>query len=180
MADIPFIVPALYARKTTNRPEMVGGERGLHDGSNTFLRHNFVVLTSGYLAALASGAVLSCGLVLDESKDSDVVNPPTKFFGDRHFPVALEHQRFAVWVTDASGHVGLANGAPLLSEIVIGESYGIIKLSDGTHALNVDNTTNDFFTVVEVPAQYNGRAQALTDSNGVVIVEIVPAAIQLV
>src|SRR5580765_6797888 len=104
--DQSMITPRLYARKLTNRPEMVGGETGLPDGSNTFNAHTFVVLTSGSLVAVASAGVSSCGLVLDSSKTSTAVDPPNSFFGDRHFPVALEGQRFLVSVTDASGHVG--------------------------------------------------------------------------
>lgn len=176
--DIPYTAPKLHARRVTNRPEMLGGEMGIPDASNTFLAHNFVVLTSGALVALASGAVLSCGLVLDESKATSTVNPPTQMFGDRHFPVALVGQRFAISVTDASGHYTAALGAPQMSEITIGEKYGIIKLSDGTHALNVDNTTNDFFVVVEKLTQWQGQAQDANTYNPVVIVEVIPAAIQ--
>lgn len=172
------IVPDLYSRKGTNRPEMLGGENGIPDASNTFVAHVFVVLTTGALVAVASGAVVSCGFCLDESKTSSAVNPPTQMFGDRHFPVALENQRFAISVTDAAGHFGEANGAPQLSEVTIGEHYGILKLSDGSHAMNVDNTTNDFFTVVEKPSMWNGIAQDANTYNPVVIVEIVPAVIQ--
>jgi hypothetical protein len=176
--DMSMIVPQVYARKITNRPEMIGGERGLVNTGNTFNRHTFVVATAGVLAAVASAGVLSCGLCLDASTTVTVPTPPDNILGGRHFPVALEGQRFAVSVTDATGHVGEANGAPQLSEITLGESYGILKLSNGNHALNVDNTTNDFFTVVEIPTQWNGITQDADTYNPVVIVEIVPAAIQ--
>lgn len=176
-----IIRPRLYARKITNRPEMVGGETGLPDGSNTLVAHQFVVLTSGALVALADGAILSCGLVLDASKTSTAIDPPTAFFGDRHFPVALEGQRFAITVTDASETLTEASGAPQLSEVTVGEKYGI-KLIAGTgnHCLNVDDTTNDFFVVVEKPAMYNGVTQTANTYNPVVIVEVIPAAIQTV
>ena len=178
--DQRFTVPQIYARRITNRPEMIGGEMGIPDGANTFNRHTFVVLTAGLLAAVASGAVSTCGFCLDESKATALVNPPTQFFGDRHFPLALQAQRFAISVTDATGHYGEANGAPQLSEITIGEMYGIIKLADGNHALNVDNTTNDFFVVVEKPSQWNGIAQTAATFNPVVIVEVIPAVVQQV
>ncbi len=176
--DMPFTVPKLHAHAVTNRPEMLGGENGIPDAANDFLAHTFVVLTSGALVALASGAVLSCGLCLDASKTTSAVNPPTQFFGDRHFPVSLHKQRFAISVTDASGHYGEADGAPQMSEVIIGEKYGILKLSDGNHALNVDNTTNDFFVVVEKISQYNGTLQDANTYNPVVIVEVIEAAIQ--
>lgn len=176
--DIPFTVPQLYAKQTTNRPEMLGGEIGLPDAANVFNRHTFVVLTTGALVALASGAVLSCGLCLDASKATALVDPPNQMFGDRHFPVNLVGQRFAISVTDATGHYGAANGAPQMSEVVIGEKYGILKLSDGNHALNVDNTTNDFFVVVEKLTHWQGALQDANSYNPVVIVEVIPAAIQ--
>ncbi len=179
-----MITPRIFSRAVTTRPEMIGGESGLHDGSNVFNAHTFVVLTAGFLASVASAGTSACGLCLDESKDSDVVNPPTKFFGDRHFPVALSGQRFLVSVTDASGHVGEANGAPQMSALTIGSSYGLLKLSNGNHALNVDNTTNLFFKVVEKPTSLSvrgiGAVQTGTTYNPIVVVEVVAAAIQTV
>lgn len=176
--DMSYYAPQLFARTVNNRPEMLGGEDGLPDASNTFLAHNFVVLTSGALVAVASAAVLTCGLVLDASKASTAVDPPYSMFGDRHFPVNPRRQRFAVSVTDTSGHYGEADGAPQMSEVVIGTNYGIIKLSDGTHAMNVDNTTQDFFVVVEKPTVFNGVPQDADTYNPVVIVEILDAVIQ--
>lgn len=177
---MPYTVPKVYARRLTNRPEQLGGQTGLVNTGNTFLAHTFVVATAGVLAAVASAGVLSCGLCLDASTTVTKSTPPDILLGGKHFPVALEGQRFAVSVTDASGHYTEANGAPQLSEITIGSSYGIIKLSDGNHALNVDNTTQLFFTVVEKPPVWNGVAQTATTFNPVVIVEIVAADIQKV
>lgn len=175
---MPFTVPQLYAHQTTNRPEMLGGELGILNTGNTFNRHTFVVVTAGVLAALASGAVLSCGLCLDASTTVTKPTPPDNILGGRHFPVNPRGQRFAISVTDASGHYGEANGAPQLSEVTVGEKYGILKLSDGNHALNVDNTTNDFFVVVEKLTQWQGAAQTSATYNPVVIVELIPEAVQ--
>lgn len=172
-----LIKPTLFSRSVTNRPEMLGGETGLPDGSNSFSAYNFVVLTAGALAALADEAVLSCGLVLDDSKSSSAVNPPYAMFGDRHYPVALPNQRFAITVTDGSETLTEAAGAPQLSEVTIGERYGI-KLINGVHYLNVDNTTNDFFVVVDKPTMWGNTKQIATTYNPVVIVEVIPAAIQ--
>jgi hypothetical protein len=174
------IVPQIYARKVTNRPEMLGGEFGYPNTGNTFNRHVFVVLTAGVLAAVASAGVLSCGLCLDASTTVTKATPPDNLLGGKHFPVNLEGQRFAISVTDAAGNFGEANGAPQMSEVVIGTKYGIIKLTDGNHALNVDNTTNLFFVVVEKPTSWNGIAQDANAYNPVVIVEVIPAAQQQV
>lgn len=178
--DMSYTVPLLYSRKGTNRPEMLGGENGLPNAGNTFNAHVFVVLTAGALVVVASAATLTCGLSLDASKSESGVNPPYAMFGDRHFPVALEGQRFAISVTDASGNYGEANGAPQMSELTIGQTYGIIKLANGNHALNVDNTSNAFFKVVEKPSIWTGQAQDANTYNPVVIVEVVSAAIQSV
>lgn len=179
--DMPYLRPSLYAKRDNTRSEIIGGELGLPDASNTFLAHNFVVFTTGALVAVASAGVLACGLVPDASKSSTAIDPPYSPFGDKHFPYSLGGgQRFAVSVTDASGNYGEADGAPQMSEVTIGEAYGILKLADGTHALNVDNTTNDFFVVVEKPTMFNGTAQDSTTYNPIVIVEVIPAAIQRV
>lgn len=173
------IVPYLYSKKVTNRPEMIGGEMGIHNGGNTFSRHVFVVLTSGILAAVASTGVSTCGFCLDKSWPTDVINPPTQFFGDRHFPVALEGQRFAITVTDASAHFGQANGAPQTSAVAVGTKYGIL-LSAGVHYLNSADTTNLFFNLVEIPSTWNGVKQDANTYNPVVIVEVIGTIIQKV
>lgn len=178
--DMTQITPVAYAKTGNTRPEQLGGETGYPDSGNTLVAGQFVVLTSGALVAVASAGVLSCGQVLDDSKATTAIDPPYAMFGDRHYPLALPGQRFAVNITDAAGNFGQANGAPQLSEATIGTAYGILKLGDGTHCLNVDNTTNDFFVVVEKPSIWNGIEQDGDTYNGVVIVEVIPAAIQSV
>lgn len=175
-----MIVPTIYSKKGTGRPEQVGGEKGLPNTGNTFNAYTFVVLTAGVLAAVATAGVSSCGLVLDPSNTDTVVNPPTDFFAGNHFPLTLNGQRFAVSVTDSSGHVGSANGAPQASAITLGSKYGLIRLSNGNHALNVSDTTNFFFQVVELPSKWNLIPQDSTTYNPVVIVEIVSTVIQAV
>jgi len=171
--------PQLFSRSLTNRPENIGGELGLDNGSNTFNAHTFVVLTAGVLAAVATGGTSSCGLVPDVSQPSGTLpTMPYIPFGTKHFPYALPGQRFTVSVTDSSGHVGQANSAPQLSAITKGSSYGIIKLGNGNHALNVSDTSNLFFTVVDIPSQWGGTAQTSATYNPVVIVEVVAAAQQ--
>lgn len=176
--DQQIITPKLFAHRVTNRPEMLGGEMGIHDGSNTFTAHSFVTLSSGNLASVATGATSSCGLCLDASYTADIINPPYQFAGDRHWPVALPAQRFAVNITDGSGHVGQVNGAPQTSAVSVGTQYGVYKLSGGQHCLNSADTTNLFFRLVEIPSQWQGTAQDANTYNPVVIVEVVSAAIQ--
>lgn len=176
--DMPYTVPVLYSRRITNEPQMLGGELGLLNTGNTFNRHTFVVATAGVLAAVASTGTSSCGLCLDASTLVTTPTPPDQLLGGRHFPVALEGQRFAVSVTDSSGHFGAANSAPQTSGVTLQTSYAIIKLSNGNHALNVSNTSNLFFSVVEIPTQWNGMKQDANTYNPVVIVEVVSAAIQ--
>lgn len=175
---MPFTVPILYSRKITNEPQMLGGANGLLNTGQTFNRHTFVVLTSSVLHAVASAGTSTCGLCLDASTTVTTPTPPFQLLGGRHFPVALEGQRFAVSVTDASGNFGQTNSAPQTSGVTLGTSYGIIKLTSGDHALNVANTSNLFFTVVEIPTQWMGTVQDANTYNPVVIVEIVSAAIQ--
>lgn len=176
--DQQIITPKLFAHRVTNRPEMLGGELGIRNSTNTFTVHSFVVLSAGILAAVATGGTSSCGLCLDASYATNVINPPTQFHGDYHWPVALPAQRFAVNITDGSGHVGQANGAPQTSAVSIGTQYGVYKLSGGQHCLNSADTTNLFFRLVEIPSQWQGTPQDANTYNPVVIVEVVAAAIQ--
>lgn len=178
--DMSMIVPTIYSKKVNSRPEMIGGEKGLPNTGNTFNAYTFVVLTAGVLAAVATAGVSTCGLVLDASNLNTTVNPPSDFFGGKHFPLALEGQRFAVSVTDSSGHVGQANSAPQLSAVTLGSKYGLIKLSNGNHALNVSDTSTLFFQVVEFPSRWNGQAQDSTTYNPTVIVEVISTIIQKV
>lgn len=176
--DMPVQDPTPYSRVGGTRPETIGGENGLSDGSNTFNAFNFVVYTAGALAAIASAATSACGLVPDKSNGAgNVPNPPSNFFGGNHFPFSLVGMRFIVSITDSAGHIGQANGAPTLSAITKGNSYGV-KLVNGVHMLNKDDTTNLFFTVVDIPSQWGGTKQDSTVYNPVVIVEVVSAAIQ--
>lgn len=175
---MPFTVPVLYAHRNGNRPEMLGGELGIANTGNTFNRHTFVVLSAGVLAAVATAGTSSCGLCLDASTLVTKPTPPDNLLGGKHFPVSLPGQRFAVSVTDSSGHFGQANGAPQMSSISINTSYGIIKLSSGDHALNISDTSNLFFKVVEKPTMWNGVKQDANTYNPVVIVEVVDAARQ--
>lgn len=175
-----MIVPQVYARVGNNRPEQLGGPTGLPNTGNTFNAHTFVVLTTGILAAVASAATLTCGLCLDASTTVTKPTPPDQLLGGMHYPVALSGQRFAVSVTDASGHVGQSNGAPQLSAVAVGTSYGVIKLSNGNHALNSANTSNLFFQIVEIPQMWAGLKQDANTYNPVVIVEVVSAARQTV
>jgi hypothetical protein len=178
--DRQIILPTYVGRKGNNRAEAIGGESGYPDGSNSFIANSFVVLTNGELVSVATDGVLACGLVLDESKSATTVDPPYEIFGDRHWPLALSGCIFAVSVTDDSENIGEANSAPQLSEIAIGSSYGIKKGADGTHYLNVDETSTTLFTVLEKPESWNGVEQDADTYNPVVLVEVIPSKIQLV
>lgn len=173
------IIPLVVGRRGGNRQEAIGGELGYPNGSNVFIQNAFVVLTAGNLAALATGAVLAGGFAVSASVASTDIDPPYAFFGDRHWPIALRGTRFAITVTDASGNIGEAAGAPQLSEITVGSSYGVYKASDGSHQLNVDETSNTIFTVVEKPELFDGVEQDADTYNPVVIVEVIESKQQL-
>lgn len=170
---MPMIVPQIYAKRDTNRPVQIGGPLGLPCTGNTFNAYTFGVVDTGNLRAVATGEVTSCGLLLAASNTNTKVNPPTDFFGGKFFPVQLPGQRFAVSVTDSSGHVGQANSAPQFTAVTVGSKYGIIKLSNGNHALNISDTSTVFFTVVEIPLNWASNVQNATinNYNPVVIVE---------
>lgn len=143
------------------------------NGATAFQRHSFVYIAAGILVPVATAGVLCYGWSPDESHAA-TDRPPAALFGQNHWPFDPAHSQYVMNITDSSGHIGQANAAPQLSAAVVGTSYGIYR--DGTtgmQMLDVANTTNLFAKVVALYPY-----QALTDYNGLVLVEILPAVIQ--
>lgn len=166
--DTPIRMPMLERRKDN-----------LHitksvqpNGATAFQRHSFVYIASGILVPVLTAGVLCYGWSPDESHAS-TDRPPTALFGQNHWPFDPAHSQFVMNITDSSGHIGQAAGAPQLSAAVVGTSYGVYRDANGFQMLDVANTTNLFAKVI---ALYPN--QALTDYNGLVLVEILPAVIQ--
>lgn len=212
--DIAYRPPSVATvHSNDGRHTLLGGERGYSAGANTLYDKSFVYLTSGALAsaitvdtgpvACGSGTVVLGFLRGQSASGSRVasatgaVNPPYSMKADdrisagtlrsAHYPQSVLGVRFAMSVVDGSFNLGSANGAPLLSEITVGSSYGLIIGGSstpasgtlvGAWAVNVDDTTNTMVRVVDVPLRWQGVAQAGTDSNGIVIVEFLPTKIQ--
>lgn len=198
--DIPVIKPRVYSRSLAqNLQELLGGEQGYSDGSNSFVERTFVKLASGVLASattIAAGPTASAagdvflGYTYDASDSGGVVNPPYVMRPGRHFPLALTGMRFLMNITDASFNIGEANGAPDLAEVTIGTSYELIVGGsstpgtgeyEGVFAVNVDATTNAKVKVVDIPNRVDTVSQLPLASayNGWVVVEFLPAALQL-
>ena len=184
--DKAIIMPRLWKRTSNNRQELLGGEMGYPDGANSFLARSFVVLTAGVLAAVASEEVLCLGMSPDESKADATINPPTQFFGDRHFPYNPKDQIFLISVSSGAGTTfGEANAAPQRSDITLGDEYGLLRPATGPHAgkqfLASDDTTTTLFVVVELPDDIHDGVKQNDDTfNPVVAVRIIESKIQIV
>lgn len=180
-----------------------GGENGVSEGANTLYAKSFVAIVSGVLrstVAVASGAAendssdVVYGYLNDASTTGSVVDPPYDMYmnasGQKlHWPVSAAGLRFAIWVTDATFHIGEADGAPALSEVSLGGEYELIVGGTSTpasgayagrYALNVDGTTDKMVRVVDIPRMWKGVDQSVVAStfNGIVIVEVLPAVLQ--
>ena len=140
--------------------------------TTTFRARSFVYLSSGVLVPCATAATACYGQSPDESHSADDT-PPDALFGIYHWVFNPADAQFIVNITDASGHIGQADGAPQLSEVVVGTSYNLYTDTDGYQMLNVDTTAAPFFKVLSVYPN-----QASTDYNGLVLVEIVKSIIQ--
>lgn len=184
MADRPIIMPRLYKREGQNRFETLGGQRGLPDGSNDFLAKTLVVLTSGSLIAVATDGVLVLGQSPDESKSAATVNPPDRLYGDRHWPFNLIGALLLINISNDANAVGSANSAPQLSDVTVGSSYGLTRPTSGTYSgyqfLNVQETSNTLFTVVDKPPIVDGVANVAATYNGIVLVKVIPTKIQAI
>lgn len=146
------------------------------NGATAFLQRSFVKLASGVLTPCVSADTSCFGQAPGPSHDSTDL-PPVSLHTNMHWVFDPKDAIFIVNITDATGHVGEANGAPQLSEVVIGTSYNILRPTSGTYVgyqfLNVDLSAAPFFKVVGIYPN-----QALTDFNGLVLVKIVETIIQ--
>lgn len=145
----------------------------LSNAGNVFPARSFVKLAAGALAACVTADVVCYGQAVDPSRLS-TDQPPVTLYGQNHWVFDPRDAQFVVNITSGAGLIGQANGAPQLSAVTIGTQYGLYR--DGTtfmQMLKTDDTTNKFFTVIAIYPN-----QALTDYNGRVIVELVPAVIQ--
>lgn len=142
------------------------------NGATTFQARSFVKLAAGVLVPCVSADVLCYGWSPDASHAA-TDQPPAALYGQNHWPFDPKDCFFVMNITDAAGHIGQANAAPQLSAAVVGTSYGLLRDANGYQMLNVANTTNLF---AKVTALYPN--QALTDYNGLVIVQLLPAVLQ--
>ena len=146
------------------------------NGATAFTARSFVKLASGVLTPFVSADTACFGQAPGPSHDSADL-PPVSLHANMHWCFDPKDAIFIVNITDASGNVGQANGAPQLSEVVIGTSYNLLRPTTGTYTgyqmLNVDTTAAPFFKVVGIYPN-----QSLSDYNGLVLVKIVESIIQ--
>lgn len=184
MADRAIIYPRLLKKRGNNRQEMLTAQTGYADGANSFPAFSFVVYASSLIGAVATAGVSCCGYVLDADKASTAVNPPTQFFGDKHWPINPRGCQFLVNISNNANAVGQANSAPQLSAVSIGTSYGLTRPTSGTYSgyqfLNTQDTSTTLFTIVDIPASVDGVDNSSTVYNGLVLVELIESKIQVV
>lgn len=176
-------MPRLIKKRGNNRQEMMTGQSGYADGSNSFNAFSLVVYASALIGAVATAGVSCCGYVLDASKATALVNPPDQFFGDKHWPLNIRGLQFLMNVSNNANAVGAANSAPLGSAVAVGTSYGITRPTSGTYSgfqfVNSQDTTNLILRVVDIPTRVDGVDNTPgTTYNGLVVVEVIDAAIQ--
>jgi hypothetical protein len=142
------------------------------NGATAFAANSFVKLVAGVLVPCVTADVVCYGWSHDSSHTA-TEQPPAALYGQNHWPFALEDSQFVMNITNNAGNIGQAAGAPQLSAAVVGTSYGIVRDANGYQMLNVQDVTNLFAKVI---AYYPN--QALTDYNGLVLVEVLPAVRQ--
>ncbi len=146
------------------------------NGATAFARRSFVKLAAGVLTPCVTADTVCYGQSPDESHNATDL-PPIALYGNMHWVFDPKDAEFIVNITNASGAVGLANGAPQLSAVVIGTSYNLIRpvagLYTGYQLLDVATTAAPFFKVIAIYPN-----QALADANGLVLVKLVESVIQ--
>lgn len=171
--DTPIRMPFLERR--LDNLQIQKGPFPDDNGTTPFNARSFVVLAAGIIVPVVTAGVLCLGQSPDASHLSTDI-PPAALYSNRHWVFNPRDCQFIINITDNAGNVGQANGAPQLSEVVIGTRYGLYRnATTKMQFLNVDDTTNDFFEVISI---YNGISQALTDYNGLVLVKLIESVIQ--
>jgi len=150
--DIPIQQPVL-SRIPGNLMESLDP---CSNGANTFLAGSLVKRdASSLLAACVTADSSALGWCPGPSQTPGEKRPDV-FYDPLAFPVSdpasvkgpyparINGAELILSVTDGSGHVGEANGAPQQSEIVIGATYGLYRWTTGDYnqmqAANVDDT----------------------------------------
>jgi hypothetical protein len=155
---------------------MVAGELGILDNhaSAPFLAGSFVKLSSGKVVPVVTTTAITdtaCGFCLDASATAATPqsNPPYSIFntssGLRHYPFALDNMIFlanCVHTPSTTGNIGA--GSAQVSNVVIGQTYGIFRATTGTYAQYqfVDLTvtaaaSGAIVQVVEIPSSVDGE-----------------------
>lgn len=165
-------MPQIFSRAGN----LIETKEKLGNGSNTFLAGSFVKIASGVLAALATGDSAPYGYALNPSVPAGAQRPNYYWLTPYVYSL-LGDLEFVINVSDASSHVGQANGAPQLSAAVLGSKYGIVSPTSGTYNgyqfLNTADTTNTLFIVTGVApgalaTDYNGLAKVRIDPSKIV------------
>lgn len=149
------------------------------DGTTAFNARSFVYVNgSNFLVPVLTAGIVCFGQSPDANHlTTPTPRPPDALYGNLHWVFDPRDAQFVVNITNNAATIGA--GAPALSTILIGESYGIIRPTSGAaigiQMLNQQDTTNDFFKVIAI---YTGISQASTDLNGLVLVELVQSVIQ--
>lgn len=142
------------------------------NGATTFQARSFVKIAAGILVPCVTADVLCYGWTPDESHLA-TDKPPVALYGQNHWPFDPKDAIFVMNITNATGLIGQVAGGPQLSAAVVGTSYGLYRNANGFQMLNVADVTTLFAKVIGLYPN-----QALTDYNGLVMVEILPAVIQ--
>lgn len=176
--DIPIRMPVLRS-KPGNLMETLDP---LSSGANTFLAGSLVKRdSSAKMAACVTDDTSCLGWspgpnVLSGEKRPDVFWDALQGAGP--YPFDIHDTEIILNITDGSGNVGEANGAPQLSELTVGNSYNLYRWTSGTYegyqAVNVDGTSSTLLTYVGAAADASS-----TDYNGLGRFRVADAKIQV-
>lgn len=118
-----------------------------------------------------------------------MLQPPQALFGLNHFPFDVRDRFLEINASNASAsgaNIGLTTGVTWngggTSGVALapGQQYGLIRLTSGIYAgyqmLDVTNTTQKFFEIVDLSQR--GGGQSKDDNNPRLIVKVIPTLIQ--
>jgi hypothetical protein len=172
----PIRRPFLERRNLNAQPMKAG-----RACSGTWPNNTFVYLNgSGLLLPVATAGVSLYGWSHGPSTLTTDVPPVGLPQPGVCFPFDASGSVFVLSVTDAAvdtATTGTPASAPALSAVTIGGQYGIIVPTAGTltgiQMLNISDTTNKLFTVIDVYPN-----QASTDLNPLVLCQVISTCLQ--
>lgn len=143
------------------------------------------------LYGLAPQAATTQGVASGSPTQGILIQPPQSLFSTTHYPQNLRGVLLEINISNGSlsgANIGATTGVTYAGggtggvPLAPGQQYGLITLTSGTYnkyqLLDVTNTTQKLFEIVQLAPSWGGVAQTTTDNNPRVWVKLIDSVLQ--